>query len=361
MPTTTDQELSVLTIRDGQVNFDQEQKKALVDVLRVRHATDADLMVFFHLCRRTRLDPFRRQIYCIARQEWDSEANQKVWRQTYQTGIDGYRVIAEDVAQRRQVQLKKARFEYWDSEGNRTDVWWKAEPPAMIRATVQLGDDDPVIWDARYTEYVPLKDEYEPDSVNDRGQKIKGKKTGNKIPQGMWATRPTAQLEKCAEAGALRRACPGDYGNLYVDAEMERAEQPITTMVNDGSAPPEEQSPARDWRQEIAEATADEQLREIWRAVSARGERSKAIEDQFHAKILELQKAKAESEAATAPEPSTDEPPQDGGSEVPVESPAEQEPETTGPEPDAPEPVTEPDPGPDPWTTRGPAAPEPEQ
>jgi hypothetical protein len=54
---SSDQELSLLTMREGQVAFDDDQKKALIDVLRVKRATDADLAVFFHMCRAHRPRP----------------------------------------------------------------------------------------------------------------------------------------------------------------------------------------------------------------------------------------------------------------------------------------------------------------
>jgi hypothetical protein len=37
----------------------------------------------------------------------------------------------------------------------------------------------------------------------------------------MWSNRPVGQLEKCAEAGALRRAFPEEIGNALTAEEME--------------------------------------------------------------------------------------------------------------------------------------------
>ena len=41
------------------------------------------------------------------------------------------------------------------------------------------------------------------------------------VPNDMWANRPVGQLEKCAEAGALRRAFPEEIGNALTAEEME--------------------------------------------------------------------------------------------------------------------------------------------
>ena len=40
------------------------------------------------------------------------------------------------------------------------------------------------------------------------------------VPNEMWANRPVGQLEKCAEAGALRRAFPEEIGNDLTAEEM---------------------------------------------------------------------------------------------------------------------------------------------
>jgi len=41
------------------------------------------------------------------------------------------------------------------------------------------------------------------------------------VPNDMWANRPVGQLEKCAEAGGLRRAFPEEIGNALTAEEME--------------------------------------------------------------------------------------------------------------------------------------------
>lgn len=46
-------------------------------------------------------------------------------------------------------------------------------------------------------------------------------KRDSKAPNAMWARRPRGQLEKCAEAAALRRAFPEEIGNDYAAEEIE--------------------------------------------------------------------------------------------------------------------------------------------
>lgn len=49
-------------------------------------------------------------------------------------------------------------------------------------------------------------------------------KKGSKAPNSQWAKRPYGQIEKCAEAAALRRAFPEEIGNEISAEEMEGKE-----------------------------------------------------------------------------------------------------------------------------------------
>lgn len=48
-----------------------------------------------------------------------------------------------------------------------------------------------------------------------------GRRGGTDLPNDMWARRGRGQLEKCAEAAALRKAFPEELGNEYTSEEME--------------------------------------------------------------------------------------------------------------------------------------------
>lgn len=47
------------------------------------------------------------------------------------------------------------------------------------------------------------------------------KRRDSDAPNEMWATRPIGQIEKCAEAAALRAAFPEEIGNDYIPEEVE--------------------------------------------------------------------------------------------------------------------------------------------
>jgi len=62
------------------------------------------------------------------------------------------------------------------------------------------------------------------------------------VPNKMWQKRPSGQLEKCAEAAALRKAFPEEIGNEYAAEEMEGREiyhnlRDVTPRNGNGDAP----------------------------------------------------------------------------------------------------------------------------
>src|SRR5664280_2195161 len=75
-----------------QTDWDEEQVRLIKDVLTTK-LTDNEFSLFAQVCHRTGLDPFTRQIYAIKRRQ--NVDGQWVEKMTIQTGIDGYRVIAE--------------------------------------------------------------------------------------------------------------------------------------------------------------------------------------------------------------------------------------------------------------------------
>jgi phage recombination protein Bet len=177
-----------LTIEPDAVNWTPKQVAALRQ-LGVSGASNADLAVFFHQCVKTGLDPFARQIYMIERQG----------KQTIQTGIDGFRLIARRAVDRAKQSLAFSETFWCGSDGQWVDVWLSADAPKAAKITVyRQGDPCPGI--AHLTEYV--------------GTKRDG------TPNAMWASKPALMLAKCAEALALRRAFPQDLSGIYIPEEL---------------------------------------------------------------------------------------------------------------------------------------------
>jgi phage recombination protein Bet len=188
---------SDLAITADQTFWTDKQRAALVQ-LGVANAHNADLAVFFHQVVRTGLDPFLKQIYMIERDG----------KQTIQTGIDGFRLIARRAVDQRRETLGYEDTLWCGADGDWKQVWLDSEPPyAAAVVALRNGNRFPAI--ALYNEYVVKKRDGKPNRV--------------------WAGRPAGQLEKCAEALALRKAFPQDLSGLYTSDEMKAEHAPEAT------------------------------------------------------------------------------------------------------------------------------------
>ncbi|MFD9259078.1 phage recombination protein Bet [Streptomyces sp. NPDC059538] len=188
-----------LAIRPDQAMWSPEQRAVLMQSGISDQVTNAELASFLHLCQRTQLDPFSRQIYLIGR--YNKKAGREVF--TPQTGIDGYRVIAQRVSLQSGGTYGYEDTLWCGENGRWVDVWLAPGPPAAAKVTV--------IRNGLRFSAVALYSEY--------AQKFPD---GN--PKALWATMPSGQTAKCAEALALRKAFPHDLAGVYTVEEMAQAD-----------------------------------------------------------------------------------------------------------------------------------------
>ena len=148
--------------------------------------SDADFDLFIYRCELSGLDPLIHEIYALSR--WSKKEQRDIM--SVQTGIDGYRTIAE----RSGVYAGSDDYEYGPMEGKH---------PEWARSTVykllQTGERAPFTATAYWDEYCDTR-------------------------SPMWSSMPRNQLGKCAEALALRKGFPRLSG-IYTDTEMEQTDR----------------------------------------------------------------------------------------------------------------------------------------
>lgn len=153
-------------------------------------ATDDQLKLFEHVCNKTGLDPFMKQIYGIMRNSKDAGP-----QMTIQTSIDGLRLIADRTGD--YLPSDKENEFIYDKEGN------------VLSAKVYIkkfrkGEWHEIVATAIMSEYKP-------------------KPYFNNKPNEFWEGKPHIMLAKCAEALALRKAFPAEMSGVYIKEELDQA------------------------------------------------------------------------------------------------------------------------------------------
>lgn len=164
----------------------------LIKTTVARGATDDELKLFLYTSQRTGLDPLTKQIHFVKR--WDNRLRKGVG--AIQTGIDGYRAIAERTGSL--AGIDDAVYE----------VNAETQKPSKATVTVHRfvnGQRVSFTASARWNEYVPLNKE-------------------GGVSSPLWNKMPFLMLGKCAEALALRKAFPNDLSGVYTTEEMQQAD-----------------------------------------------------------------------------------------------------------------------------------------
>ncbi len=194
IPTTTSEVYSTHSIA-----FSQKQLDILKNSI-CKGISNEEFEIFLMACKKTQLDPFMKQIYAVQRKNKRPDGS---WGQTMtiQTGIDGYRLIAERTGCYAPGQEPSYSF---DSNGNLQSA------TAYVKKQTKDGTWHVVSSSAYVDEYM---------------QTFTDKQTGEKKPTGMWVNMPKTMLAKCAESQALRKAFPFEMSGVYTKEEMQQAEE----------------------------------------------------------------------------------------------------------------------------------------
>lgn len=190
-----------------------------------KDANDLEFDLFMEAARSYGLDPFRKQIISIVFNKDRPEKRQ----QAIIVSRDGLRVLAQRCKDYRPAS-EAAKIIYNDAAKDSTN------PLGIVSATVTLHKQDsrgewyPVIGEAYWDEFAPIKDEWDYDPQ--QGKRVP---TGKKTVDGNWAKMPRLMIAKCAEGQALRAGWPDQFGNIYSEEEFDRlkAEASASEMLHE--------------------------------------------------------------------------------------------------------------------------------
>jgi phage recombination protein Bet len=186
---------AVLKIKSKNVWYENEDELELLKLTICKGLLENEFRMFVVVAKNMGLNPFMKQIYPVKRPSYNLKTKNNDWVMTIQTGIDGYRLIADRTGR---YSPGKAPTYTYDDKGNLNSA------TVYVKKLTSDGSWHEVSSDAFYSEYVCLK------------------KDGT--PNSMWSTKGHIMLSKCAESLALRKAFPSELSGIYTDEEMQQAD-----------------------------------------------------------------------------------------------------------------------------------------
>lgn len=196
MQQTATYEKTPVQLKEKDLMTFDEKKMHIIRQTFCKGASDEEFAVFIEVCKAKKLNPLDNQIYFIKRGD----------RPTYQTSIDGLRLIADRT--KKYSPGREPTFQYNDKGG-------------LLSATsyVKKMSDDGTWHEVGATAFW---DEYN-------------------AGMNLWKKMPHIMLAKCAEALALRRAFPVDMSGLYSKEEMEQASCEIESETIEETISPDQE------------------------------------------------------------------------------------------------------------------------
>lgn len=259
--------------------IDKAGWNALVGAIWPNAKTTEAIAMALSYCRARDLDPFKRPVHIVPM--WSSAAGKEI--ETVWPGISEIRTTA----------FRTGNYAGCDQAEFGPDITETFKGRAKIKG--EWGDHETSVsfpeW-CRITVYRELKGRI----CKFVGPKVKWLEAyasiGNSaLPNDMWQSRPEGQLEKCAEAAALRKAFPEEIGNQLTAEEMHGRVllEPQADLTLDPPEPPK------------AEATPIEKA--IAQAEGAKAEMGRLSEQSQKAEMIAEKSEPAKASSDTPPTP----------------------------------------------------------
>lgn len=203
----------------GEIGVSKETWKALVEAVYPEATSVDSVILALSYCRGRKLDPFKRVIHIVP--IWD--ANKRKMVDTIWPGIAEHRTTAS-----RTKQFAGCDPAVFGEMVERSFIGDVKRGQEWKEITVTMAFPE---W-CSITVYRMVDKQ----RIAIAGPRVYWEETYARqgraaVPNSMWQQRPRGQLEKCAEAAALRRAFPEELGNEYTSDEMAGQER-LTSMVD---------------------------------------------------------------------------------------------------------------------------------
>lgn len=190
---------------------DYSKEKAVVETVRnsvFPHATDAELMLYFHKCNTLGVHPLGGMVHPMKFKQKEGEP-EKV---TFIVSIDLLRSRSSETGQYDGIDEPEFEGEYDQATAENGTLL----VPDTCRVKVYRKDvSRPFVGVARWKEFYP------------------GEKKGHQ-----WRQKPYLMLAKCAEAQARRLAFPQELNKLYTDEEMQATTEMLAGIPDRTSTKP---------------------------------------------------------------------------------------------------------------------------
>lgn len=188
---------------EKEFGYDENAWKALVEAIFPLAKTPESVRLALSYCKARRLDPFKRCIHIVP--IWDK--NKRCEIDTIWPGIGELRTTAHRTgcyAGRDKTEFGPDIEETWGGGNDKVTMKFPEWAQVMVYRIVK---DKRVAYAGPQIYWI---------------ETFSSVKSG--APNSMWRKRPRGQLDKCAEAAALRAAFPEEIGNDYIDAEAHAAD-----------------------------------------------------------------------------------------------------------------------------------------
>ena len=202
-----------LAARFGDIGVEKSTWKVLAEAVWPSAKTTDSIVMALSYCKARRLDPFKKPVHIVP--VYDARAN---------GGEGGYiETVWPSIAEMRTTAFRTGQYAGCDETvfGPTITKSFKGSVKRGGKWTEKTVEVSFPEW-AQITVYRLVSGQRVPFV----GPKVYWLETyarigRSEIPNDMWARRTHGQIEKCSEAGSLRKAFPEELGNEYAAEEME--------------------------------------------------------------------------------------------------------------------------------------------